>query len=70
MKRRLAERGSLKREELSKDMDDFIAQCVDEFLKKHRSPIIENIEKNSKFNVGQVMDRLASRHSKLITMVL
>ncbi len=47
------------------EMDDFIAECVDEFLKKHRSPIIENAVKNSKFNVGQVMDRLASRHSKL-----
>ncbi len=41
------------------EMDDFIGQCVDEFLKKHRLPIIENIEKNSKFNVGHVMDRLA-----------
>ncbi len=42
-------------------MNDFIGECVDEFLKKHTLPIIENAVKNSKFNVGQVMDRLASK---------
>ncbi len=66
MEKRLAPRGRLDREELSKEiliadcgpalfeMDDFFDECVDEFLKKHMPPII----KNSKFNMMQVRDKL------------
>ncbi len=60
-------KGSLDRNESSKEIliADGVLLCVDEFLNGNYPPIIENFHKKSKFDVGQVLDRLAINKSKL-----
>ena len=72
MKLRLNKRDRLDRYVLSKeiviacngpsvsDMDKFIDEAVDIFLSKHRPPIISN----SKYDIGQVIDRYNNNKSK------